>query len=76
MSNCGKLLQSSHVLLQITIRKWQLTGYTVRKGYESIIKQALDWKTEGAKEERKTEADLEKDSFGDSRKMRQNKERG
>jgi len=49
MSSCRKLLRSSFVReLQITIRKWRLTGHAVGKGDESILEQALDWNTEGA----------------------------
>jgi len=53
MSSCGKLLQSGLVVLQTGIRKWRLTGHTVRKGDETIVEQALDWNKVGAKRRRR-----------------------
>jgi hypothetical protein len=37
------------VILQIRMRKWRWIGHTLRKGDESIGKQALDWKPQGAR---------------------------
>jgi hypothetical protein len=37
------------VILQIEMIKWQGNGYTVRKGDESIEKQALDWNLQGTR---------------------------
>jgi hypothetical protein len=35
------------IILQIRFRKWRWIGHTLRKGDESIEKEALDWKPQG-----------------------------
>ena len=37
------------IMLQIRMRKWRWIGHKLRKGDESIEKQALDWNPQGAR---------------------------
>jgi hypothetical protein len=55
------------IILQITVRKWRWIGHTLMKGEESIKKTSIGLES-AASQERKTEANLENDGFGGSRK--------
>jgi len=55
------------------MRKWRRISHTVRKRGEYIDKRSIGLETTGNRKERKTEVKLEKDRFGGSRKMWQNR---
>jgi hypothetical protein len=53
------------------MRKWRCISHPVKKG-KNPLKNKHWIETAGSQKERKTEANLEKDLFGGSRKKRQN----